>query len=135
MERLLRIASPLGLYAEEFEVERARHLGQLPAGVLPPGPDPGRGADHPGRLPGGAVAVTGVRTVARASWCSAAGWPGSPAPTSSATRASTVTLVDRNDYHQFQPLLYQVATSQLPARGHRPAAPDDLPRPPDRRGA
>ena len=27
-----------------------------------------------------------------------------------------MTLVDRNDYHQFQPLLYQVATSQLPAR-------------------
>jgi NADH dehydrogenase len=27
-----------------------------------------------------------------------------------------VTLVDRNDYHQFQPLLYQVASSQLPAR-------------------
>lgn len=26
-----------------------------------------------------------------------------------------VTLIDRNDYHQFQPLLYQVATSQLPA--------------------
>ncbi|KZF04032.1 MAG: NAD(P)/FAD-dependent oxidoreductase [Rhodococcus sp. (in: high G+C Gram-positive bacteria)] len=26
-----------------------------------------------------------------------------------------VTIVDRNDYHQFQPLLYQVATSQLPA--------------------
>lgn len=26
-----------------------------------------------------------------------------------------VTLVDRTDYHQFQPLLYQVATSQLPA--------------------
>ncbi|HEY5858567.1 MAG TPA: FAD-dependent oxidoreductase [Aldersonia sp.] len=25
-----------------------------------------------------------------------------------------VDLVDRNDYHQFQPLLYQVATSQLP---------------------
>ena len=34
-----------------------------------------------------------------------------------------VALVDRNDYHQFQPLLYQVATSQLPAedvaRPHR----------------
>ena len=34
-----------------------------------------------------------------------------------------VTLVDGNDYHQFQPLLYQVATSQLPAedvaRPHR----------------
>src|SRR5690554_5888291 len=34
-----------------------------------------------------------------------------------------VTLVDRNDYLQFQPLLYQVASSQLPAedvaRPHR----------------
>ena len=30
MERLLRIASPLGLYAEEFEVGRARHLGNFP---------------------------------------------------------------------------------------------------------
>jgi NADH:ubiquinone reductase (H+-translocating) len=34
-----------------------------------------------------------------------------------------VTLVDRNDYHQFQPLLYQVASSHLPAediaRPHR----------------
>ncbi|MFI5099530.1 MAG: glycoside hydrolase family 15 protein [Actinomycetes bacterium] len=30
MERLLRIASPLGLYAEEFEVDTARHLGNVP---------------------------------------------------------------------------------------------------------
>ena len=30
MERLLRIASPLGLYAEEFEVARSRHLGNCP---------------------------------------------------------------------------------------------------------
>jgi len=30
MERLLKIASPLGLYAEEFEVDRARHLGNFP---------------------------------------------------------------------------------------------------------
>ena len=30
IERLLRIASPLGLYAEEFEVGRARHLGNFP---------------------------------------------------------------------------------------------------------
>ena len=30
MEKLLRIASPLGLYAEEFEVDRARHLGNFP---------------------------------------------------------------------------------------------------------
>ena len=26
-----------------------------------------------------------------------------------------VTLIDKNDYHQFQPLLYQVATSMLAA--------------------
>jgi GH15 family glucan-1,4-alpha-glucosidase len=30
MERLLRIASPLGLYAEEYEVETAHHLGNFP---------------------------------------------------------------------------------------------------------
>ena len=30
MERLLRIASPFGLYAEEYEVDRARHLGNFP---------------------------------------------------------------------------------------------------------
>ncbi len=30
MERLLRISSPLGLYAEEYETERARHLGNFP---------------------------------------------------------------------------------------------------------
>src|SRR3954451_6105818 len=30
MERLLRVASPFGLYAEEFEVDAARHLGNVP---------------------------------------------------------------------------------------------------------
>ena len=30
MERLLRIASPLGLYAEEFDTGTARHLGNFP---------------------------------------------------------------------------------------------------------
>jgi GH15 family glucan-1,4-alpha-glucosidase len=30
LERLLRIQSPLGLYAEEYEVEKARHLGNFP---------------------------------------------------------------------------------------------------------
>ena len=30
MERLLRISSPLGLYAEEFETGTARHLGNFP---------------------------------------------------------------------------------------------------------
>jgi GH15 family glucan-1,4-alpha-glucosidase len=30
MERLLRVASPLGLYAEEFDVDTASHLGNFP---------------------------------------------------------------------------------------------------------
>jgi GH15 family glucan-1,4-alpha-glucosidase len=30
LERLLKVASPLGLYAEEFEVTSARHLGNFP---------------------------------------------------------------------------------------------------------
>jgi GH15 family glucan-1,4-alpha-glucosidase len=30
LERLLRISSPLGLYAEEFDVETGRHLGNFP---------------------------------------------------------------------------------------------------------
>ena len=30
MEKLLRIASPLGLYAEEFDADNARHLGNFP---------------------------------------------------------------------------------------------------------
>ncbi|MBV9915760.1 MAG: glycoside hydrolase family 15 protein [Solirubrobacterales bacterium] len=30
MERLLKIASPLGLYAEEFDVDTGRHLGNFP---------------------------------------------------------------------------------------------------------
>jgi hypothetical protein len=30
MERLLRIASPLGLYTYEYDVETGRHLGTMP---------------------------------------------------------------------------------------------------------
>jgi GH15 family glucan-1,4-alpha-glucosidase len=30
MERLLRIGSPLGLYAEEFDAGTGRHLGNFP---------------------------------------------------------------------------------------------------------
>ena len=30
MERLLRISSPLGLYAEEFDADTDRHLGNFP---------------------------------------------------------------------------------------------------------
>ena len=32
-----------------------------------------------------------------------------------------VTLVDRKNYHTFQPLLYQVALAVLSPAGHRPA--------------
>ena len=30
MERLLRVASPLGLFAEEFDVDTGQHLGNFP---------------------------------------------------------------------------------------------------------
>jgi len=30
MDKLLRIASPLGLYAEEFDADTGRHLGNFP---------------------------------------------------------------------------------------------------------
>jgi GH15 family glucan-1,4-alpha-glucosidase len=30
MERLTKVASPLGLYAEEYDVETGRHLGNFP---------------------------------------------------------------------------------------------------------
>ena len=30
MERLLRVGSPLGLYAEEFDVDTGHHLGNFP---------------------------------------------------------------------------------------------------------
>ena len=30
MERLLRVASPLGLYAEEYDVDTGYHLGNFP---------------------------------------------------------------------------------------------------------
>ena len=55
MERLLRIASPLGLYAEEFETETGAPPRELPAGVLTPRADRGRGPDHPRRADGGAT--------------------------------------------------------------------------------
>ena len=58
MEKLLSVASPLGLYAEEFDTSTGAAPGQLPAGVLSPGADRGGGADHPQRAPGGVHAVS-----------------------------------------------------------------------------
>ncbi len=49
MEKLLRVASPLGLYAEEFDTSTAQPPGELPTGLLPPGADRGRRAHHPRR--------------------------------------------------------------------------------------
>ena len=46
MEKLLRIASPLGLYAEEFDADTGPAPRQLPAGVLAPRADGGGRTDH-----------------------------------------------------------------------------------------
>jgi NADH dehydrogenase len=37
-----------------------------------------------------------------------------------------VTVVDKNDYHQFQPLLYQVATAELTGGRHQVRPPQGL---------
>ena len=52
MERLLSVASPLGLYAEEFDTEHRPAPGQLPPGLLAPRADRGgaRGSSSPERL-------------------------------------------------------------------------------------
>ena len=49
MERLLRISSPLGLYAEEYDVDTGRHLGNTPQAFSHLAPHRGGGTDHPGR--------------------------------------------------------------------------------------
>ena len=47
MERLLRIASPLGLYAEEFDADTGRHLGNFPQAFSHLALIEAAGADHP----------------------------------------------------------------------------------------
>ena len=49
MERLLSVASPLGLYAEEFDTEHRPPPRQLPPGLLPPRAHRGGRTDHPRR--------------------------------------------------------------------------------------
>ena len=46
MERLLRIASPLGLYAEEFDADTGRHLGNFPQAFSHLALIEAAGADH-----------------------------------------------------------------------------------------
>ena len=46
MERLLRIASPLGLYAEEFDVDTGYHLGNFPQAFSHLALIEAAGADH-----------------------------------------------------------------------------------------
>ena len=124
MERLLRIASPLGLYAEEFEVDRARHLGNFPQAF-----------SHLALIEAAARIILADRLEEMSAVTTAerrrpdrvlvlgGGLAGVACAQKLGDEGIDVTLVDRNDYHQFQPLLYQVASSQLPAediaRPHR----------------
>ena len=73
MERLLRVASPLGLYAEEFDVEHRPPPRQLPAGLLPPRADRGRrhGSSSPNEWPSTrreAAAASSSSAAASAGW-------------------------------------------------------------------
>jgi hypothetical protein len=48
-ERIAGLANELGLLAEEYDVPRARQVGNFPAGVQPPHPDPRRARDYGSR--------------------------------------------------------------------------------------
>jgi GH15 family glucan-1,4-alpha-glucosidase len=62
MERLLRIASPLGLYAEEYDPE-TETSGEVPAGLLPSRIDRGCGAHDRAREARGALTMGGCNVV------------------------------------------------------------------------
>ena len=47
MDRLLSVASPLGLYAEEFDTDTGRHLGNFPQAFSHLALIEAAGADHP----------------------------------------------------------------------------------------
>ena len=49
MERLVKVASPLGLYAEEFDVDTGRHLGNFPQAFSHLAAVEAAGADRPCR--------------------------------------------------------------------------------------
>ena len=54
MERLLKVASPLGLYAEEFDVDTGRHLGNFPQAFSHLALVEAAAPDHPRRAHRGA---------------------------------------------------------------------------------
>ena len=55
MERLLRVASPLDLYAEEFDADTAHHLGNFPQAFSHLALIEGRRPHHPARADGGGI--------------------------------------------------------------------------------
>ena len=113
MERLLRVASPLGLYAEEFDAGTGRHLGNFPQAFSHLALMEAAAHDHPPRDAGGltwspttssssAPAPAAARSPATwprrasASWCSSAatgsrasrrtGWPRTCSSTTGTSR-------------------------------------------------
>jgi len=60
------------------------------------------------------------------------GFAGLQAARKLAPRALEITLVDRRNFHLFQPLVYQVATGALSPSEISPPISDHLPRPPQR---
>ena len=61
MERLLRVASPLGLYAEEFDTDTGHHLGNFPQAFSHLALIEAAGADHPRRAVEGADVTRHLR--------------------------------------------------------------------------
>ena len=104
--------SPLSDDELEPEVPPERGPGALPGA--------GRGAARGGRRPRGRRRASGrssrprrSREPCTGSSSSAVGSRGSTSSAASHAHRSSVTLVDRRNYHLFQPLLYQVATGIL----------------------
>ena len=79
--------------------------GQRAARRRPPARAPRGARDATGGDPCRLSSTSSSSAAASRASAAPAGWPGSD--------GVRVTLIDRNNYHQFQPLLYQVATSQL----------------------
>ena len=128
MERLVKVASPLGLYAEEFDVDTGRHLGNFPQAFSHLALVEAAGADHPGRAPGGARRMSPEQRESSAGMSDngaghgrhrvvivGGGFGGYEAAHRLKRADVDVTVVDRRNHHLFQPLIYQVAAGALSA--------------------